>query len=288
LDDAREEPRKGVLDRSRSMFTPTERLIHALARGVNHRPVLKRWSHVFLRRVGAAWVHYCSRNLLRITGVEALAPLDPDRGVIVASNHRSYADMYLLSSVLLPRCGWIERMYFPVRSEFVYDRIGGAVVNALVAGMAMYPPVYRQPARRALNRDTLAFLVDELRRPGTVVGMHPEGRRSTTADPYTLLPAQPGIGEIVHRARPIVVPAFIAGVPRDLLGGLRSNFRRDAAPATITISFGEPLTFDAYRDAPAGARTSLRIAEAIRADIERLGALDRERRSTSEAAPPTA
>src|SRR4029453_10410246 len=226
------------------MFTPTEKLIHAIVRGVNRRPVLKRWSHAFLRRVGASWVHHCSRNLVRVTNagvLEALA-LDrgPDRGVVIASNHRSYADMYLLSSVLLRRCGWIERMYFPVRSEFVYDRIGGLLVNGLVAGMAMYPPVYRQPARRALNRDTVAFLVDELRRRGTVVGMHPEGRRSTTADPYTLLPAQPGLGEIVHRARPIVIPVFIAGVPGDLLAGLRANFSRGSAAATITIQFGEP------------------------------------------------
>jgi len=265
------------------MFTPTEQLIGAIARGVNRRPALKRCSHVFLRRVGAAWVHYCSRNLLSVTNVEALTALDPDRGVIIASNHRSYADMYLLSSVLLPRCRWIERMYFPVRSEYIYDRIGGLLANALVAGMAMYPPVYRQPARRALNRDTVAFLVNELRRRGTVVGMHPEGRRSTTADPYTLLPAQPGLGEIVHRARPMVIPAFIAGVPHDLLAGLRANFSRGSAPATITITFGEPLTFDEYQDAPAGARTSLRIAEAIRANIERLGALDRERRSTQRA-----
>jgi 1-acyl-sn-glycerol-3-phosphate acyltransferase len=265
------------------MFTLTEQLIHAIARGVNHRPVFKRWSHAFLRTAGAAWVRYCSRNLLSIANVEVLDALDPDRGVILASNHRSYADMFLLSSVLLPRCGWIERMYFPVRSEFIYDRIGGLLANALVAGMAMYPPVYRQPARRALNRDSVAFLVNELRHPGTVVGMHPEGRRSTTADPYTLLPAQPGLGEIVHRARPIVIPAFIAGVPRDLLAGVRANFSRGSAPGTITITFGEPLTFDEYRDAPAGARTSLRIAEAIRAEIERLGALDRELRSTPRA-----
>jgi 1-acyl-sn-glycerol-3-phosphate acyltransferase len=260
------------------MLTATERLIHAVARGVNHRPVLKRWSHGFLRTVGASWVHYCSRNLLQVTNLDALAALDPDRGVIIASNHRSYADMYLVSSVLLPRCGWIERMYFPVRSEFIYDRIGGLVVNAVVAGMAMYPPVYRQPARRALNRETVDFVVNELRRPGTVVGMHPEGRRSTTADPYTLLPAQPGIGEIVHRARPVVVPAFIAGVPQELVAGVRANFGRGGAPPAITIAFGEPRTLDEYADAPPGAKTSLRIAEAIRADIERLGARDRELR----------
>ncbi len=262
------------------MFTPTERLIHAIARGVNQRPVLKRRSHALLRTVGATWVRYCSRNLVRVANIEVLDSLTPDRGVVIASNHRSYADMYLLSSVLLPRCDWIERMYFPVRSEFIYDRIGGLLANAFVAGMAMYPPVYRQPERRALNRDSLTFLVNELRRPGTVVGMHPEGRRGTTEDPYELLPAQPGIGEIVYHARPMVLPAFIAGVPQDLVAGVRANFGRGGAPDRISITFGEPLTLDEYRDAPAGTRTSLRIAQAIRAEIERLGSIDRDRRST--------
>ena len=242
--------------------------------------MLKRLSHGVLRTAGAAWVHFCSRNLLRVINGEVLDRLPRDRGVVVASNHRSYADMYLLSSVILPRCPWITRAYFPVRSEFIYDRMLGLAVNALVAGMAMYPPVYRQPSRRALNRDALTFLAGEIARPGTLVGVHPEGRRSKLPDPYTLLPAQPGLGEIVHRADALVVPAFIAGVPPDLLAGLRANFRADGSPETITITFGEPLTFDGYREVPAGARTSLRIADAIRADIERLGAIERARRSS--------
>jgi 1-acyl-sn-glycerol-3-phosphate acyltransferase len=261
------------------MFTRTERLIHAIARDVNRRPGLKRCSQAFLRTGGVAWVRYCSRNLLRITNGEVLQALAPDRGVLITSNHRSYADMYLLSSVLLPRCAWIERMYFPVRSEFFYDRIGGLLVNAVVAGMTMYPPVYRQPARRAFNRDSVGFLIKELGRPGTLVGMHPEGRRSTTTDPYTLLPAQRGSGEIVQRSQPIVIPAFVAGIPGNLLTTLRANFHRGSAPPTITVTFGEPMTFEEYRDAPMERRTSLRIAEAIRTEIGRLGALDRRQRA---------
>jgi len=262
------------------MFTPTEQLIHGVVRRVNQGPRAKRLSHGFLRIVGASWMRFCTGNLLRLANAEVLDRIDPDRGVLVASNHRSFSDMYLLSSVLLPRCRWIERMYFPVRSEFFYDRLRGLAVNTLVAGMAMYPPIYRQPARRALNRDAVAFLVDELRRRGTIVGMHPEGRRNTGSDPYTLLPAQPGLGEIVQRARPIVLTAFINGVPANWLTGLRANFsRRAEPPVTITITFGEPLALDEFRDAPSGPRTSLAIAQAIRADIERLGALDREWRT---------
>jgi len=259
------------------LLTGTERLIRAIARQINERPALKRSSNAYLRTAGANVVHFCTRHLLHVTNVEALDALSPDRGVIVASNHRSFCDMYMLSSVLLRRCPWIARLYFPVRSEYFYERWGGLFLNAFVSGLSMYPPVYRDSARRSLNRDTLAFVVDELRRPGTVVGLHPEGRRSLTDDPYTLLPAQPGLGEVVHRARPLVLPVFILGLSNDLVAQARGNFNRSGPP--ITITFGAPVDLDACLDAAPGPRQSLRIARAIRAEIEKLGAIDRQVRS---------
>jgi 1-acyl-sn-glycerol-3-phosphate acyltransferase len=141
----------------------------------------------------------------------------------------------------------------------------------------MYPPIYRDAARRPLNREAVSFVVDELRRPGTVVGLHPEGRRSLTDDPYTLLPAQPGLGAIVQRARPLVLPVFILGLSTDLVKQVRATFNRTAAP--ITITFGAPVDLAAYVDAVPGPRTSLRIAQAIRTDIEALGAIDRDVRA---------
>jgi hypothetical protein len=95
------------------------------------------------------------------------------------------------------------------------------------------------------------------------------------------LPAQPGLGEIVHRARPVVLPVFIGGIPRDLRNVLRANFGRRPAPLTITITFGAPVALDELLQAPAGPRTSLRIAQEVRAEIERLGAIDRRWRETA-------
>jgi 1-acyl-sn-glycerol-3-phosphate acyltransferase len=271
--------------RSAPPFTTTERLIRALARQVNVHPALKRASHAYLRTAGASVVQYGTRHLLHITNADVLDTLHPDRGVIVASNHRSLCDMYVVSSVLLRRCRWVERLYFPVRTENIYDRWGGLLLNAALSGVSMYPPIYRDAARRALNRDAVAFVVDELRRPGTVVGLHPEGRRGITDDPYTLLPAQPGIGEIVHRARPLVVPVFILGLSRDLVTQARAILNRTAAPITITV--GAPVALDAYLDGPPGPRTSLRIAQAIRRDIEALGTIDRDARARLSAASVT-
>ncbi|MGE3276796.1 MAG: lysophospholipid acyltransferase family protein [Vicinamibacterales bacterium] len=258
-------------------FTMTERLIRAIARQVNTRPALKRVSHAFIRSAGATGVRWATRELVHVTNAEALDGLPRDRGVIVASNHRSLCDMYVVSSVLLRRVGWIERLYFPVRTENIYDRWGGLFLNALLSGISMYPPIYRDASRRRLNRASVDFLVEALGKPGTVIGLHPEGRRSFGTDPYTLLPAQPGIGEIVQRARPVVLPVFILGLETDFVKQVRATLNGTAAP--ITITFGRPVALDACPAGAAGPRSWLRVAQAIRSDIEALGAIDRRVRA---------
>src|SRR6185437_1066514 len=111
-----------------------------------------------------------------------------------------------------------------------------------------------------------------------VVGLHFEGRRGDGEDPYTLLPARPGIGQIVARARPVVLPVFILGF-RDTLGAqFRDNFWRTGP--SIALTFGAPVRLDAYLDAAGGPRQSIRIAQAIRADLEALGAMDRQTRAS--------
>src|SRR5262245_42903059 len=135
-----------------ALLEPFERFAFEFTDRVNRSPRLKRWSHAFLRSAGAAWVYHCSKYLNHFYQLENRPTRRPDRGVIVVSNHRSFFDMYSISSVMLRHTTWIEGMYFPVRSDYFYERVDGIVVNAIMAGMAMYPPVLRQPARRAFNQ----------------------------------------------------------------------------------------------------------------------------------------
>jgi 1-acyl-sn-glycerol-3-phosphate acyltransferase len=139
---------------------------------------------------------------------------------------------------------WAKHLYFPVRSTFFYDQPLGILVNAAIAGGAMYPPVYRQTERRALNDGTLDRMVEIVRRPGNVLGMHPEGTRGKGPDPYTFLPAQPGVGKLALIARPVVIPAFIHGLSNSAVDDIRANFTRDArgTRAIITV-FGSPIDF---------------------------------------------
>src|SRR6185436_13435431 len=52
--------------------------------------------------------------------------------------------------------------------------------------------------------------------PGNIIGFHPEGTRNKSDDPYSFLPAQPGVGKLILASRPQVIPVFIAGLCNDL------------------------------------------------------------------------
>src|SRR5262245_49442969 len=132
----------------------------------------------FLRGVSYVWVRAGIARRMLVEGLDDLIALRPETGVMLVSNHRSFFDQYaMLLACYLGPVPWAKRLYFPVRSNFFYDQALGILVNAAVAGGAMYPPIYRQSERRALNDGTLDRMVEIVRKPGNVLGMHPEGTR---------------------------------------------------------------------------------------------------------------
>jgi 1-acyl-sn-glycerol-3-phosphate acyltransferase len=252
-----------------SSLTRFERFAFDIADTVNRKPGFKRAAHAFLKTVGASWVYHCTKNLQRIKGLHHLTSLDPDRGVIVVANHRSFFDLYTMASVLLRNTSWVEGMYFPVRGDYFYERPDGIVVNAIMSAWAMYPPVMRRPEARSFNEYTVDVMTDLLKRRGTVVGMHPEGTRNKTDDPYTLLPAQPGIGQMVHKSKPIVLPLFILGLGNDLPKQVKGNFDRTGEP--ITMVFGEPVDLSKELAEAPRLRTYMKIAHKLRDVLTGLG-----------------
>ncbi len=199
----------------------------------------------FLRGVSYVWVRAGIARRIIVEGLDDLIALRPATGVMLVSNHRSFFDQYaMLLACYMGRVPWAKHLYFPVRSNFFYDQPLGIALNALIAGGAMYPPIYRQSERRALNDDALDRMVDIVRQPGNVLGMHPEGTRGKGADPYTFLPAQPGVGKLALVAQPVVIPAFIHGLSNNALDDVRANFSRDArtSRAIVTV-FGAPIDY---------------------------------------------
>lgn len=199
----------------------------------------------FLRGVSYVWVRALLANRILADGVEDLMALRPDAGVMLVSNHRSFFDQYaMLLACYMGPVAWAKRLFFPVRANFFYDQPLGLVVNAAVAGGAMYPPIFRQAERRVLNDEALDKMIEILRQPGNVLGMHPEGTRGKGPDPYTFLPAQPGVGKVALLAQPTVIPAFIHGLGNNVVEDVKWNFGREARRSHAVISvFGPPVDY---------------------------------------------
>jgi 1-acyl-sn-glycerol-3-phosphate acyltransferase len=229
-----------------------------------------RWGQ---RYVGSTWIHYFTRHLRHVHGVERLPELSSDRSFILVSNHRSFFDLYVVTAELVRR-GLPHRILFPVRANFFYDTPLGFFVNGVMSFFAMYPPIFRDRAKLALNVDSIGELVWMLRRGGSFAGMHPEGARNLSDDPYTFLPAQAGIGRVIHEARVTVLPVFINGLINRLGRQVASNF--DGTGTPIVVVFGPPVDFGNLIEERSSPRVHRAIAERT---IEAIADLGREERA---------
>jgi 1-acyl-sn-glycerol-3-phosphate acyltransferase len=256
-------------------LTRVERLALRFTQLANETAPGKWLQGRFLRSVSYSWVRaFLSRRML-VEGLDELTALRPEAGVMLVSNHRSFFDQYaMLLSCYLGPVPWARDLNFPVRANFFYDEPLGLAVNAFVAAGAMYPPVYRAAERRALNDEALDKMVEILGRPGSVLGMHPEGTRGKGPDPYAFLPAQPGCGKVALLGKPMVIPAFILGLGNNIAQDIKWNFeagaRRDHA---VICVFGPPIEYaDLLAEKPRPAlykRTADRFMAAIAAQAER-------------------
>ena len=258
-----------------------ERFAVRFAELANENPRGKWLQTRFLRGVSYVWVRAGIARRMLVEGLDSLLPLRPATGVMLVSNHRSFFDQYaMLLACYMGPAPWAKRLFFPVRSNFFYDQPLGIALNAAIAGGAMYPPIYRQSDRRALNDDALDRMVDLVRQPGNVLGMHPEGTRGKGPDPYKFLPAQPGVGKLALVAKPLVIPAFGHGLGNNALDDIRVNFTKEArrSRAIVTV-FGPPVDYsDLCAEKP---RPTLykKCADRFMAAIKGLGERERELRA---------
>ena len=220
-----------------------ERVAVRVCDTVNTTGWLKDFVQFFGRTVSAKWIGAISRFRWRFTGLEAVQALRPPRGVILVSNHRSFFDMYVCSAALYATSTFMKRLIFPVRARFFYSHPVGLLVNLSVSGCAMWPPVFRDDRREALNPITTEQIVHALRQPGIVLGMHPEGTRGKHDDPYRFLPIRPGLGKLIKAVHPetVVLPFFILGMGSVLREELRILLRRPSGQE-IRMRFTPPLT----------------------------------------------
>src|SRR5688500_13345322 len=85
-----------------SVLGPIEKLGFYLVRAMNRGGWKKFWTF-FQRHIGSLWIYLATYNLMNVRGIENVEMTDPCRPLILVANHRSFFDMYTVSSVLFRR-----------------------------------------------------------------------------------------------------------------------------------------------------------------------------------------
>jgi 1-acyl-sn-glycerol-3-phosphate acyltransferase len=231
----------------------------------------------FQRHVGSLWIRLGTYNLMNVYGLENFERTDAERPVLLVANHRSFFDMYAVSSVLFRRTKRPMTLFFPVRAKFFYTSPIGWLVNFVMGWFSMFPPFFREEkeaGKREFDKFSLRKLIDLCSHGrGHIIGFHPEGKRNKDAStPYEFLPAQPGVGKVIMAARPQVVPVFIAGLGNDLLKQCVGNW---FGGEKVRIHFGEPLDLSEFYAKGDRLRTHKEIGDFLMTKIAELGEQDK-------------
>ncbi|HEV2707368.1 MAG TPA: lysophospholipid acyltransferase family protein [Pyrinomonadaceae bacterium] len=260
-----------------AVLSGMERVAFRVAHRMN-RGGWKRFWTFCQRTVGAGWIHLATYNLMHVYGLEHVEAAGRERPLLLVANHRSFFDMYAVSSVLFRRTRGEKRLFFPVRGRFFYESPTGMLVNMLMGWWSMYPPFFATGERpivekRAFDKFSMRLLVELCREgEGHVVGFHPEGRRNRDEDPYSFLRPQPGVGKLIKDAAPRVIPVFIAGLGNSLARQVAANWR---GGQPVRIHFGAELELSEHLSKRDSVRAYKEIADLVMEKIAELAEQDR-------------
>ena len=249
---------------------------------ITHRMNLGRWKRFWTwcqSVFGAGWIHISTYNLMRVYGLENIEAVYHTRPILLVANHRSFFDMYVVSTTLFRDTSWRKQLFFPVRGRFYYQSIIGMFVNLVMGWWSMYPPFFvtgkdPMPEKRVFDKYSMRRLAQLCSEgAGNVIGFHPEGTRNKSADTHSYLRPQPGVGKLIKDANPQVVPVFIAGLGNNLPKQVLGNW---FGGEKIRIHFGKQLDLSEFIVKKDHVRTYKEIAEFVMTKIAELGETDRK------------
>ncbi|MFD6229754.1 lysophospholipid acyltransferase family protein [Streptomyces sp. NPDC060232] len=185
--------------------------------------------------------------------IEGLENIPAEGAAIVAGNHLSFSDHFLMPAILARRITFLAKAEY-----FTGPGIKGRLTAAFFRSAGQIP-VDRsgKNAGQAALREGLGVLAK-----GELLGIYPEGTRSHDGRLYK---GKVGVAAMALRAGVPVVPCAMVGTFEIQPPGKKiPNIRR------VTIRFGEPLDFSRYAGME-GERAVLRaVTDEIMYEILRL------------------
>jgi 1-acyl-sn-glycerol-3-phosphate acyltransferase len=215
-------------------------------------PSPPRWYHGIWHLIGLLVWDLLFRVCSRVTVIgRGHIPPRGATNILICANHISAIDPFLIGSIAMPRFSpvWWRA---PAKEElFVHP-----VMRTLLNSWGAFP--VRRGQRDFASMERMMRLLDT-----SVIVIFPEGKWSKTS---TLLPGRPGVGRIIHTAKPTVIPVAIVGtdhiVPRD--HALPRIGRR------ATIAFGPPIDLSRFYTQPDTLELSQQIVDTVMASISEL------------------
>ena len=233
--------------RQRSPLEDPERVLGARQRSWMRRPGPVRLA---LTRVAWAFDRLLARLLFHVRA-EGLERLPRTGAVVLAPNHGSHLDAFVIAALLDP-----ERL----RRTYWAAWTGVAFTNAMVRLLSRLGQVVPVDPERGAS-SSLAFGVALLKRGDTLVWF-PEGQRTRDG---RLQPFKAGLGLIVQAAPAPIVPVHIEGTFEALPRG-----RIVPRPRHVTVRFGRPLDPRDLERRGHGDDPAERIVHALRRHVAAL------------------
>ena len=210
--------------------------------------LLNLWHAVGL----AFWqIIFCVLNQVEVVHPENI-PHPGEAGVVLLYNHRSAIDPFLVAATAMP---YFSPIWWRAPAKEQLHRI--PIVKQILESWGSFP------VRRG-KRDVAAMsnMVEMLK--NSVLVIAPEGRRSTEG---ALLPGRPGVGKIIHDARPHkVIPVALKGVETILpKGHIIPRIGKQT-----TLIFGKPLDLEKYYRQESSTALSQQIVDEVICALEEL------------------
>jgi 1-acyl-sn-glycerol-3-phosphate acyltransferase len=186
----------------------------------------------------------------RIEGLENLPRTGP---VIVASNHRSFADSMVIP-FFVPR----KVVFLAKEDYFTGTGIRGFLTRGWFEGIGMVP-IDRDDTKAALA--SLDIALDVLGR-GEAFGIYPEGTRSRDGRLYR---GRTGVAHLALTSGAPVVPVGLLGTEN--IQPVGTTFPRRAS---VTMRIGEPLHFEGRYDGVPAGRARREVTDLVMNAIQAL------------------
>ena len=190
---------------------------------------------------------------LWIKNVRGLENIPREGAFILAPNHCSYMEHFMIGSILVPHLN--KKLHFIAKKEH-FESITQSAWHKLWKRYITYIPIDRGKGERAIKA-----AVSYLKR-GAIIVIYPEGTRSLTGK---MQKGRTGVARLALWARVPVVPVGIKGTFEILPKGAKIPKLKRAS-----FSFGKPMHFSRYYDKPTTKKLLRSITNSIMEEIANL------------------